>query len=159
MSEKKVVVRKSLPVEPSTQMQEIADAGDARKAALSSKPSQHGQPEYEGQKPKSIEVTLDDGRVVVMGPPNVGTSLIVQRILSDESINNPIAHAMMQLTVEALMYVREVDGESINRPITMPDVQHLLNLLGDGGISAVEVAYQGVFKQKTFNELNVVKKY
>lgn len=175
MNEQRIVRQVGIPsTEEFKDMQEITEQGDQMKAmaatqgiggsGAASRPTAVGAadgsgPKYAGQKPTEVTLTLDDGRVVVMGKPRVATGLIVQRIMAGEEESNAVSHAMMQLQIEALMYVRSIDGESIDHPCSMPEVQALMNRLENEGMQLIELVHQNEFRTKSYKDLNVIKKF
>jgi hypothetical protein len=89
------------------------------------------------------EVTLNDGRKVLLKSPNAATQFITSRILTKVMPEPPASGYPENLTwnIKALMYVDSIDGKKVVRPTDGVEAQDLMNQLGDEGMDAVSTAY------------------
>jgi hypothetical protein len=101
---------------------------------------------------KSVEIELPNGQKVVLAPPEIATAFVVSRILGNET--SPISHTYLK----ALMYVKEVAGEKINRPVNLAAAQILANKLGEAGMDSVVIAVSEFWPQPDQSSLKVIKK-
>lgn len=106
------------------------------------------------ERPKTVEVNLEDGRTVLIGRPSAATQLLVAQMLGSQlSLNQ-----LLLSYAKAMMHVKEIDGEQVHRPTDMVTLQSLMNKLGEQGCDVVLAAVGFYFPPYTEADLLMAKK-
>ena len=116
-------------------------------------PKQEESFQVGGEVAQEIELMLPGNLRVTMGQPDISTTFLISRILGPDSVN-----AMSTIYLKALMYVKSLNGEKVNRPTSMGEAQALANKLSDPGMDIIVTALAKYWPPITIDQLPVVKK-
>lgn len=94
---------------------------------------------------KEVEVTLPNGKVVIMREPTVSVSRWQAQIMADLDFKDEKLMADEVVQVLALLYIDEIDGNKTEKPKNRVDREYLEQQLGIPGCHAVKFAYQTHF--------------
>jgi len=100
-----------------------------------------------------VELLLPNGKIVVMGPPNVGTMTLMARLLGDG-----IPSGVMMGFLKAIFYVRSIDGQTVALPQDQIAVQAIANQLGDAGEDIIMASYSTYWPPVGEADLPVIRK-
>lgn len=115
---------------------------------------------------ESIELRLPNGAVVTVGPPTVATAFLAARIGAElagkgemeDTRTQFLALATIGTWVDALFYVKAVNGSPIKRIVNGDQAQVLANNLGDGGMRLIIAAIGKYWPAPSLENLPVIKK-
>lgn len=141
------------------QLREAADKGvdglktkalaDAENPAPSVEPSE----EVIREDVESVVLLMPNGKQVEYGPRRTATTLRVATILGDSKPNQMTAGI-----VSTLMWIRKIDGEPVELPASMVDIQKLMNEIGDEGTDILSTARMKFWPGVDRDTLPVLKK-
>lgn len=89
---------------------------------------------------------LWDGRQVKMKKPEGVYTLLMYRLLGDQSTNE-----VLNLIYHGIFHLRELDGESIAPPRTQSELDFIAGQLGDDGLDQIGSLYLAHFSPRVAN--------
>lgn len=108
---------------------------------------------------REAEVTLLDGRIVLMRAPGGASEILAERILSNRVFADEKLMSLAILHVKAALCVKAIDGANITQPCNAAEYQEFCNKLGNDGIESIFEAYLECFPPVQKHELKIVKKF
>lgn len=114
---------------------------------------------YIPERCRGLEMELPDGRTVVMEIPNIAVQILAEKILANRVFQDPNMMQFIMSEVKAVLYIKSIDGEEIERPTNEVKFNALVNRLGDIGLECVTAMYLESFPPVHKSELKIVKKY
>ena len=100
-----------------------------------------------------VELMLPNGKIVVMGPPKVGTMTLMARLLGDG-----VPSGIMMGFLKSIFYIRSIDGKDVALPQDNIQVQAIANELGDAGEDIIMAAYSTYWPPVGEADLPVIRK-
>lgn len=107
-----------------------------------------------------VEFELPDGRHIKMGRPSIPSQLLMPTLMSalDNSKNQMTPLQTEQFLIKPLLYVREIEHQSVNQVMAFADIQALGHKLGEVGIEAVQLVFFQHFPALDEKQLKFIKK-